>query len=71
MNEIDNIGIPFVKQLDSQTDYLHVDYMMVFFYTFSCRERESKRLFLTKRLKLQLYYIPLTDVKTSLSPAVS
>lgn len=30
MNEIDNIGIPFVKQLDSQTDYLHADYMMAF-----------------------------------------
>ncbi|XP_070778687.1 phosphoinositide 3-kinase regulatory subunit 6 isoform X2 [Enoplosus armatus] len=33
----------------------------------SIRERESKRLILTKKLNLQLYYIPVTDVEPSLS----
>ncbi|CAK6960357.1 phosphoinositide 3-kinase regulatory subunit 6 [Scomber scombrus] len=33
----------------------------------SIRERESKRLLLTKKLNLQLYYIPVTDMKPSLS----
>ncbi|KAM9346026.1 phosphoinositide 3-kinase regulatory subunit 6 [Symphorus nematophorus] len=34
----------------------------------SIRERESKHLILTKKLNLQLYYIPVTDVESSLSP---
>ncbi|XP_073350178.1 phosphoinositide 3-kinase regulatory subunit 6 [Pagrus major] len=34
----------------------------------SIRERESKRLVLTKKLNLQLYYIPVTDVEPLLSP---
>ncbi|XP_042249158.1 phosphoinositide 3-kinase regulatory subunit 6 isoform X2 [Thunnus maccoyii] len=33
----------------------------------SIRERESKHLILTKKLNLQLYYIPVTDVEPSLS----
>nr|XP_046271007.1 phosphoinositide 3-kinase regulatory subunit 6 isoform X2 [Scatophagus argus] len=33
----------------------------------SIRERESKRLILTKKLNLQLYYIPVTDMEPSLS----
>ncbi|XP_053194814.1 phosphoinositide 3-kinase regulatory subunit 6 [Scomber japonicus] len=33
----------------------------------SIRERESKRLLLTKRLNLQLYYIPVADMKPPLS----
>uniref|UniRef100_UPI003AB09CD0 phosphoinositide 3-kinase regulatory subunit 6 n=1 Tax=Centroberyx gerrardi TaxID=166262 RepID=UPI003AB09CD0 len=33
----------------------------------SIRERESKHLILTKKLNLQLYYIPVTDAEPSLS----
>ncbi|KAM8723784.1 phosphoinositide 3-kinase regulatory subunit 6 [Acanthopagrus schlegelii] len=34
----------------------------------SIRERESKRLVLTKKLNLQLYYIPVTDMEAPLCP---
>ena len=37
----------------------------------SDRERESKRLVLTKKLNLQLYYIPVTDMEAPLCPPVS
>ncbi|KAK9535552.1 hypothetical protein VZT92_007927 [Zoarces viviparus] len=37
----------------------------------SIRERESKRLILTKKLNLRLYYIPVTDAALSLSSPAS
>ncbi|XP_075942791.1 phosphoinositide 3-kinase regulatory subunit 6 [Anarhichas minor] len=37
----------------------------------SIRERESKRLILTKKLNLRLYYIPVTDAAPSLSSPAS
>lgn len=37
----------------------------------SIRERESKRLLLTRTLKLQLYYVPFSDVEPLLSSPVS
>ncbi|XP_029944451.1 phosphoinositide 3-kinase regulatory subunit 6 [Salarias fasciatus] len=37
----------------------------------SMREKESKRNMLTKKLNLQLYYIPVSDVKPSLQPPES
>ncbi|XP_030262855.1 phosphoinositide 3-kinase regulatory subunit 6 [Sparus aurata] len=37
----------------------------------SIRERGSKCLVLTKKLNLQLYYIPVTDVEAPLCPSVS
>ncbi|XP_041813189.1 phosphoinositide 3-kinase regulatory subunit 6 isoform X2 [Chelmon rostratus] len=37
----------------------------------SIRERESKHLLLMKKLNLQLYYIPVTDVQPSHSPPAS
>ncbi|KAE8282873.1 Phosphoinositide 3-kinase regulatory subunit 5 [Larimichthys crocea] len=41
------------------------------FHIFPNRERESKRLVLTKRLDIQFYYIPVTDVEPSSIPPVS
>ncbi|XP_078017792.1 phosphoinositide 3-kinase regulatory subunit 6 isoform X1 [Epinephelus lanceolatus] len=37
----------------------------------SIRERESKHLLLTRKLKLQLYYVPFSNVESSLSSPVS
>ncbi|XP_029998035.1 phosphoinositide 3-kinase regulatory subunit 6 isoform X1 [Sphaeramia orbicularis] len=36
---------------------------------YAIRDKESKRFTLTKKLNLQLYYIPVTNVETSLSSA--
>uniref|UniRef100_A0A672GXK9 Phosphoinositide-3-kinase, regulatory subunit 6b n=1 Tax=Salarias fasciatus TaxID=181472 RepID=A0A672GXK9_SALFA len=38
---------------------------------YSSIEKESKRNMLTKKLNLQLYYIPVSDVKPSLQPSLS